>query len=134
MSETPNYKLYLSDDPAEKVMDWRKKMNGSENSNMLKIDAALSEKAERSVPVDGILLASGWIGDEAPYTQEITITATNMSKNGYISVSNGASLEQLEAACDAMLSVMSQNGEKIVIAANIEKPKIDIPVTTILIY
>lgn len=45
MAETANYGLYVEDDSSAKFMDWRKKMNGSENSNMTKIDEVLANKA-----------------------------------------------------------------------------------------
>ena len=47
MSETTNYGLYLEDDASAKFQTWRQKMNGSGQSNMVKIDTALGEKAEK---------------------------------------------------------------------------------------
>lgn len=47
MGETANYKLYVEDDNSTKFIDWRTKMNGSENSNMTKIDEALHDLDER---------------------------------------------------------------------------------------
>ena len=49
---TTNYNLYLEDDSTTRFLDWRKKMNGTDNSNMVKIDAALGEKANSSVAVN----------------------------------------------------------------------------------
>ena len=46
MSETTNYGLYLEDDASAKFQTWRQKMNGSGQSNMVKIDTALGEKAD----------------------------------------------------------------------------------------
>lgn len=46
MSETKNYKLHLTDDSSERFLDWRNEMNGVEDSNMVKIDTALGEKAD----------------------------------------------------------------------------------------
>lgn len=133
MSETTNYKLYLSDDPTEKVQEWRKKINGPENSNMVKIDTALGEKAERSIAVPGMLLTSMWTGSTAPYTQEIIVEGAKEDQNGYISVASDATPEQMNAAIDAVLSVAGQDGETLVIAAEEQKPEIDIPVVTILL-
>ena len=48
MSETSNYGLYVTSDEKTKFKDWREKVAGENNSNMAKIDAALSEKAEHS--------------------------------------------------------------------------------------
>ena len=41
MSNTPNYNLYLTDGSSTRFQEWRNQMNGTENSNMVKIDAAL---------------------------------------------------------------------------------------------
>ena len=57
---TANYGLYITDDSSERFLEWRTKMNGTENSNMVKIDAALGEKANSSVLVSATLLASAW--------------------------------------------------------------------------
>ena len=51
MSNTPNYNLYLTDDSSTRFQEWRNQMNGTENSNMVKIDAALGEKANSSVAI-----------------------------------------------------------------------------------
>ena len=59
---TTNYNLYLEDDSTTRFLDWRKKMNGTDNSNMVKIDAALGEKANSSVAVNTTLLASACRG------------------------------------------------------------------------
>ena len=58
MSNTPNYNLYLTDDSSTRFQEWRNQMNGTENSNMVKIDAALGEKANSSVAINTTLLAS----------------------------------------------------------------------------
>lgn len=80
-------------------------MNGTENSNMVKIDAALGEKANSSVAINTTLLASAWVGVDAPYTQTLTISGLTASQNGTISVAHNATAEQREIAREAMLSV-----------------------------
>ena len=69
MSNTPNYNLYLTDDSSTRFQEWRNQMNGTEDSNMVKIDTALGQKANNSVAVNATLLASAWTGVDAPYTQ-----------------------------------------------------------------
>ena len=49
MSETTNYGLYVTDDSSDKFLNWRTKMNGTVDSNMVKIDTALGEKANSSI-------------------------------------------------------------------------------------
>lgn len=133
MSETTNYGLYVTDDSAERFLDWRTKMNGTENSNMVKIDAALGAKADSSVPVTTTLLANAWAGVDSPFTQEIAVDGLTATQNGVISVSHDATAEQREMAREAMLSVVGQEDGKLIIAADGEMPDIDIPVYIILL-
>ena len=133
MSETTNYGLYVTDDSAEQFLDWRTKMNGTENSNMVKIDAALGTKADSSVPVTTTLLANAWTGIDSPFMQEIAVDGLTATQNGVISVSHDATAEQREMAREAMLSVVGQEDGKLIIAADGEMPDIDIPVYIILL-
>ena len=57
---------------------------------MVKIDAALGEKANSSVAINTTLLASAWVGVDAPYTQTLTISGLTASQNGTISVAHNA--------------------------------------------
>lgn len=41
MSETPNIGLYLEDDASTRFEEWRKKMNGTDDSNMKKKDLGI---------------------------------------------------------------------------------------------
>lgn len=133
MSETANYGLYLTNDSSERFLDWREKMNGTEDSNMMKIDAALGTKANSSVPVYATLFASAWVGVDAPYTQELPVEGLTENQNGTISVAHTATVEQREIAREAMLSVIGQADGKLTIVADGEMPEFDIPVYIILL-
>lgn len=133
MSETANYGLYLTSDSSERFLDWREKMNGTEDSNMMKIDAALGTKANNSVPVYATLLASAWVGVDAPYTQELAVEGLSETQNGTISVAHTATADQREVAREAMLSVIGQADGKLTIVADGEMPELDIPVYIILL-
>lgn len=133
MSETANYGLYLTNDSSERFLDWRKKMNGTEDSNMMKIDAALGTKANSSKAVYATLLASAWAGVNAPFTQELSIEGLSETQNGTISVAHNATADQREIAREAMLSVIGQADGKLTIAADGEMPEFDIPVYIILL-
>lgn len=133
MSETANYGLYLEDGDTARFADWRKKMNGEDDSNMVKIDTALSEKANSSVAVNTTLLASAWVGVDAPFTQEIAVAGLSATQNGSISVAHNATAEQREIAREAMLSVIGQEDGKLIIVADGEMPEFDIPVYIILL-
>lgn len=131
MSETTNYGLYITDDISEKFMDWREKMNGTADSNMTKIDTALG--ALKSVAINTTLLASAWVGVDAPFTQELSVDGLSANQNGTISVAHNATADQREIAREAMLSVIGQEDGKLVIAADGEMPEFDIPVYIILL-
>ena len=108
-------------------------MNGSGQSNMVKIDTALGQKANNSVAVNATLLASAWTGVDAPYTQVLAISGLTASQNGTISVAHNATAEQREIAREAMLSVIGQADGTLTIAADGEMPERDIPVYIILL-
>ena len=133
MSETANYGLYLTNDSSERFLDWREKMNGTEDSNMMKIDAALGTKANNSVPVYTTLLASAWVGVDAPYTQELSVDGLLKDTNGIIDVAHNATADQREIAREALLSVIGQEDGQLFIVADGEMPEFDIPVYIILL-
>lgn len=133
MSETKNCKLHLTDDSTERFQDWRNAMNGPDNSNMIKIDNAIGEKANRSVPVYAVLVATAWAGINPPFTQTLAVEGLTAEQNGSISVAHNATAEQREIAREAMLSVIGQEDGKLLIAADGEMPERDIPVYIILL-
>lgn len=130
--ETTNYKLSLCDDATVNFIDWRKSINGSVDSNMVKIDAAIAAKADVSKTIQASLLASAWIGESAPYSQVITVNGLTADTNGTISGASSASSEQRAAIRNAMLAVTGQADGELTITADGEKPEIDIPVTIII--
>lgn len=133
MSNTPNYDLYLTDSASELFLDWRTKMNGTENSNMVKIDAALGIKADKSNSISVTLKTDGWSGDSAPYYQTITVAGMTAEANGSIALTGTATEEQVEAARSAILGVSAQNDNSITISASGVLPTCDIPaIITIL--
>lgn len=79
------------------------------------------------------MLASAWVGVDAPYTQTLTISGLTASQNGTISVAHNATAEQREIAREAMLSVIGQADGTLTIAADGEMPERDIPVYIILL-
>ena len=98
MSETANYQLYLTDDDSTLFKEWREKINGTDNSNMVKIDTALAGKAQRSAIINATLTAGGWAGDAAPFQQVIAIDGLTAEQNGSASLAQNVSAEQLTAA------------------------------------
>ena len=133
MAETTNYQLFVTDDDTTLFKDWREQINGTTNSNMTKIDAALFAKAAKSEPVQIILAAADWYGDVVPYTQNITVDGMSADKNGIAAVSQTATTEQMTAAENAKLRVTGQSEDVVTISCFGEKPGVNIPVSIILL-
>jgi len=128
MAETPNYGLYVNEDPSELFLKWREKTG----SNMTKIDKALSGKADKSRSVTATLLAASW-SDTAPYMQSISIEGLTANQNGSIAIAPGVTPEQLQAATNAVLSVSAQTDGGLTISAGHAKPSVDIPVVVVIL-
>lgn len=131
--ETTNYKLHLTDDSSERFQDWRNAMNGPTDSNMIKIDTAIGEKADKSVSIITTLSATAWSGINPPFTQVLHVEGLKAAHNGYISVAHEATAEQREIAREAMLSVTGQDDGALTIVADGEMPEFDIPVLIIIL-
>ena len=129
---TENYGLYLTDDNSTRFQEWREKMNGAADSNMVKIDTALGQKADKSTNMELTLSAQSWSGEEAPYLQTITVEGLTDDLNGFASISKGATTEQVTAVLSAALSIYGQENDQLTIAANRIKPTVDLPVCIVL--
>ncbi len=133
MSETANYHLYLTDDSSEKFQEWRENMNGPDNSNMVKIDTALSEKAEHSNVIETKLDHEQWENQGVIMTQTLSVEGLTAEQNGVIGISHTISSEALEAVRMAGLYVIGQGEGTLTIALDGDLPYCDIPVTIILL-
>lgn len=133
MSETTNYHLYLTDDDTTRFLDWRNAMNGTEDSNMIKIDEALSEKADSSQALMKTLSANGWTASGSVYMQDIKIDGLTAEQNGIIGVAQNITEEQLEATREAGMFISQQSNGVLTIALDGELPACDIPVVIILL-
>jgi hypothetical protein len=130
---TTNYNLYLEDDSTTRFLDWRQKMNGSDNSNMVKIDNALAEKAALSRAITATLFANQWNTDGAVSTQTITIDGLTPEQNGVIGTAQNLTGLQIETVRAAGLYISSQGDGYLTIASDGETPSCDIPVLIILL-
>ena len=130
---TTNYNLYLEDDSTTRFLDWRQKMNGSDDSNMVKIDNALAEKAALSRAITATLFANQWNTDGAVSTQTITIDGLTPEQNGVIGTAQNLTGLQIETVRAAGLYISSQGDGYLTIASDGETPSCDIPVLIILL-
>jgi len=132
LSETTNYNLFLTDNDSMKFITWRNKINGQTDSNMIKIDTALGEKADRSIAVYTKLTVNEWVGENCPFTQKIAIEELKAVHNGTISLSHQATAEERTSAREAMLEVTGQEDGYLEVSSYGIKPETDIPVVVIL--
>ena len=133
MSETTNYKLYLTDSNTEHFQDFREKLCGQDDSNMIKIDNALFEKAAHSKVIQTKLDHEKWQSEGVIMTQDVAVEGLTAEQNGIIGVSQDVTTEQLEAVRMAGLYVNGQSEGTITIALDGDTPYCDIPVTIILL-
>lgn len=133
MSETPNYGLYVTDDTTTKFKDWRERMSSESDSNMVKIDAVLSKKAEQSRSVEITLTADGWTGDTAPFSQQVAVANLKADTNGSIAIASGATADQRAAVRKAQLSIAAQADGLLTLNCDGKKPTVDIPAVVVLL-
>jgi hypothetical protein len=131
--KTENYGLILEDDAQTKFKNWREAINGTTNSNFIEVDRILADKGDKSKSIECTLIASSWVGVDAPFTQELAVDGLGAVQNGDISVAHSATFEQREAARDAKLCVTGQADGKLIISADGEMPEVDIPVAIIFL-
>lgn len=131
LSETTNYELSLTDDDQVSFYDWRNLINGISNSNMVKLDTILGNKANLSDVKNVTLSVSGW-DDNTPCSQIISIEELTASQNGVISPAQNLTVEQMEVVSDAEIYISAQRDGELVVSAKGTKPTCDIPATIIL--
>lgn len=130
---TKNYNLYIEDDSSTHFRDWREKMNGSEDSNMIKIDNALGEKAALSKAIVMTLQADQWVRDGAISTQQLLVDGLTAEQNGVIGTTQDLTTLQLETVRAAGLYISDQGDGYLTIASDGDTPACDIPVLIILL-
>lgn len=131
MSETKNYNLYITDDESTRFLYWRNKINGTEDSNMVKIDAALSSL--KSVAITETLYADRWTISGSVCEQNIEIDGLTAEQNGVIGTAQNLTELEIEAVRAAGLYIKNQGDGFLTIASDGEMPLCDIPVLIILL-
>lgn len=132
MKLTPNYGLYTESNADTNFKDWREAISGESESNFVKIDEELGKKSDKSRSFSTALLSSAWSGANAPFTQSLSVDQLGADQNGTISIAHNATIEQRDVAREAMLSVVGQSENQLIISADGELPELDIPVVVII--
>ena len=81
-----------------------------------------------AVEVAATLLAAGWTGSAAPFTQDVTIAGMTAAKKAAAGLALGATTAQYQAALAALLRVTAQGTNTITVTAEGEKPAVDLPI------
>ena len=132
MAYTENYDLFVTE-PLDDITfhDYRTKMASNNNSNMTKIDEALTEKAEKTTSINTTLTVAGW-GGSNPAVQRLTVSGIDSNTNGTISITHTATKEQRDAANAALLGLSGQGTNYLDVYAEGDVPTIAIPVTIVI--
>lgn len=146
--ETTNYKLVKPDETefydinvfnanADKIDNAIKDMEGKIPTDLppdlsgeiASINKTIENKLNKRTTIDATIPASGWTGDAAPYTVNITVTQLTGAADELVEVyvPHTATLEQKTAWSEAgIVSGDNQEGA-LILEALMEKPTVDIP-------
>lgn len=148
-TETTNYKLVKPDETefydinvfnanADKIDNAIKDMEGKIPTDLPpdlsgeidKINETLGDKLSKRTTIDATIPASGWTGDAAPYTANITVPELTGAEDELVEVyvPHTATLEQKTAWSEA--GIVSGDNQKgvLILEALMEKPTVDIPI------
>ena len=145
--------LTPSADAATKFIDWRTAINGdADTSNAQIVDKAFgnlqtdlsshigddtkhitaeerkvwNEKASVKM-VNFMLISSGWVGTEAPYSQTVSVSGVTATSDGSVGIADSATDSQWNAAVSSQLRKTAQGADSITIKAYGDKPSLDLP-------
>lgn len=74
------------------------------------------------------LTVAGWTGDDAPYTQTVTVTGLSADAHLIVGLAPTVTTEEMEAAAAAMLLATGQAAGSITISAFGDKPEAALPI------
>ena len=74
------------------------------------------------------LTVAGWTGDDAPYTQTVTVTGLPADAHLIVGLATTVTAEEMEAAAAAMLLATAQAAGSITISAFGDKPVAELPI------
>ena len=97
-------------------------------------NAAYTNISDKSFTVNTVLSVQSWAGASPPYTiQNHTVNGVTATSNGFTSVAQTATPQQADVARGASLRVTGQGQNRLSIAADSEKPTVDIPISTVIV-
>lgn len=117
MSETINYGFYVDSDDTTKFIEWRNKIAGETDSNMIKIDTALKGKQDALGNGIGTTVSENCVNVDTPVRgiitqEEYDALSEEEKNNGMYIVSDGE--EGAGGSADAVDHVRSESVKNIV--------------------
>lgn len=109
-------------------------LNTTINNKIKEIDETMKTVVTKSKKISTNLPASGWVGDDRnpPFSITISVSGVTATNNVEVLLPGTASLEQVEAWCDAGIVHGTQTNGSITLKGYNWKPEIDIPVEVII--
>lgn len=109
-------------------------LNTTVNNKIKEIDNTMKTVVTKSKKISTNLPASGWVGNDRnpPFSITISVSGVTATNNVEVLLPGTASLEQVEAWCDAGIVHGTQTDGSITLKGYNWKPEIDIPIEVII--
>ena len=109
-------------------------LNTTVNNKIKEIENTMKTVVTKSKKVSTNLPASGWVGNDTnpPFSITISVSGVTATNNVEVLLPGTASLEQVEAWCDAGIVHGTQTNGSITLKGYNWKPEIDIPIEVII--
>lgn len=133
---SPNYTFDVNEETGN--LEWEINDPSYDNNivqiieKVTEVESSVSNKANKSTVETVTVVASDWIGDDAPYTNSISVSG--VSADNFIEVLTPSSVtdEQYAAYSSANITKITQSDNSITLYAYGIKPTIDLPITVIV--
>ena len=146
LSSNPTYKIDTKINEATRSLNTKfdqyttsinqkiENLNTTVNNKIKEIDDTMRTVVTKSKKVSTNLPASGWVGSDRnpPFSITISVSGVTATNNVEVLLPGTASLEQVEAWCDAGIVHGTQSNGSITLKGYNWKPEIDIPVEIII--
>ena len=109
-------------------------LNNTVNEQVTKMNETMKTVVTKSTKITTSLPASGWVGSDKnpPFSITVSVKGVTTTNNVEVLLPGTASLEQVEAWCDAGIVHGTQSNGSITLKGYNSKPGIDIPVEVII--
>ena len=115
------------------ITDKNNKFEGTNLDAVLdEIDNKILSNARKSKKIDAILASTSWLGEESPYTYNLTVDGVTESNVVELTTKEDLRAEQVECFIDSIITAAGQGMNTVTLKAWANKPTIDLPITVIV--